>query len=176
MTHVHTHFNIPLWLICFTSKGKIKKRTENGQSMEIYDAVSLATLDTMLQCALSYTGGVQDDTSGRWVWLVLPPLVVTLYRRKTHWEASDRQISHILEVIYLSPLLPVTLRCKLLGVIIFAISLLIFLAKQICVAICIVQTVKLIHITLFVDCKSISTAQNLTDYAMHTFQAKSVLK
>jgi hypothetical protein len=43
------------------------------------------------------------------------------------------------------------------------------------VAICIVQTVKLINTTLFVDCNDISNAQNLADYAMLAFQAKLVL-
>jgi hypothetical protein len=43
------------------------------------------------------------------------------------------------------------------------------------VAICIAQTVKFIPKTCFVDCNDISTAQNLADYAMLAFQAKSVL-
>jgi hypothetical protein len=56
-----------------------------------------------------------------------------------------------------------------------AISLPMCFVKRKFVAILIVQTVKLIHITVFVDYNSISTAQNLADYAILAFQAKLVL-
>ena len=42
-------------------KAKLARKTECGRSTEVYGDVSLATLDTMLQCALTYKGQLQDE-------------------------------------------------------------------------------------------------------------------
>ncbi|XP_060075721.1 cytochrome P450 4B1-like [Ylistrum balloti] len=49
----------------------LEKDSKGGRSVEIYDAVGLATLDTMLQCAFSYDGNVQKQGKPwlQWYWV-----------------------------------------------------------------------------------------------------------
>ncbi|XP_060071024.1 cytochrome P450 4A25-like [Ylistrum balloti] len=42
---------------------KMEKATSGGDSVEIYDSVGLATLDTMLRCSVSYEGDIQQQGS-----------------------------------------------------------------------------------------------------------------
>ncbi|XP_021345688.1 cytochrome P450 4A2-like [Mizuhopecten yessoensis] len=42
---------------------KLEKATSSGSSVEIYNLVSLATLDTMLRCSVSYDGKIQQQGS-----------------------------------------------------------------------------------------------------------------
>nr|ACL80141.1 cytochrome P450 family 4 [Azumapecten farreri] len=42
---------------------KLEKATSGGRSVEIYESVGLATLDTMLRCSVSYDASVQEQGS-----------------------------------------------------------------------------------------------------------------
>ncbi|XP_069136016.1 cytochrome P450 4A24-like isoform X1 [Argopecten irradians] len=42
---------------------KLEKATSGGKSVEIYDLVGLATLDTMMRCSVSYKGKIQEEGS-----------------------------------------------------------------------------------------------------------------
>lgn len=44
----------------FFIQGKLQKSSNAGKIVEISSLVTLATLDTMLRCALSYKGHIQE--------------------------------------------------------------------------------------------------------------------